>query len=50
MHIPVVWTSPQVSDWEQFADLLNANHRRIHVHCVVNMRVSAFTFLYRVIH
>jgi len=50
VHIPVVWTAPQVADWEQFAALLNANVRRIHAHCVVNMRVSAFTFLYRIIH
>ena len=50
VHIPVVWTAPLISDWEQFADLLNASDRRVHAHCVVNMRVSAFTFLYRVIH
>ena len=50
VHIPVVWTSPRVADWEQFAGLLNASDRRIHAHCVVNMRVSAFTFLYRVVH
>jgi protein tyrosine phosphatase (PTP) superfamily phosphohydrolase (DUF442 family) len=50
VHIPVVWTDPRVTDWELFADLLNANQRKTYGHCVVNMRVSAFTFLYRVIH
>ena len=50
VHIPVAWDAPKVSDWKQFADLLNASERKTHAHCVVNMRVSAFTFLYRIIH
>ena len=50
IHIPVVWTRPKISDWEQYSAILNASERRIHAHCVVNMRVSAFTFLYRVVH
>ena len=50
VHIPVVWTEPKVSDWEQYISLLNTSDRKVHAHCVVNMRVSAFTFLYRVIH
>jgi uncharacterized protein (TIGR01244 family) len=50
VHIPVVWAEPKVSDWEQYAALLAASERKTHAHCVVNMRVSAFTFLNRVIH
>ena len=50
VHIPVVWTEPKLSDWEQYVSLLNSSDRKIHAHCVVNMRVSAFTFLYRIIH
>lgn len=50
VHIPVIWSEPKVSDWEQYSALLNTSDRKTHAHCVVNMRVSAFTFLYRVIH
>lgn len=51
VHIPVVWTEPKVSDFELFAHILNA-HPEGHVftHCVVNMRASAFMFLYRIIY
>lgn len=50
VQIPVVWGEPKVNDWEQFAALLNGSDAKTHTHCVVNMRVSAFTFLYIVIH
>tara|TARA_A100001037_G_scaffold182625_1_gene163611 strand:- start:313 stop:777 length:465 start_codon:yes stop_codon:yes gene_type:complete len=50
VHIPVVWSEPKRSDWDQYCALLNTSDRKTHTHCVVNMRVSAFTFLYRVAH
>lgn len=51
VHIPVIWTEPKVSDFALFADILNAHQNgRVFTHCVVNMRASAFMFLYRVIH
>jgi len=51
VHIPVVWDDPQKSDFELFAEVLNAHaDSQVFVHCVVNMRVSAFIFLYRIVH
>jgi protein tyrosine phosphatase (PTP) superfamily phosphohydrolase (DUF442 family) len=51
VHIPVKWDAPQKADFDLFAKILNAHQgRRVFAHCVVNMRVSAFTFLYRIIH
>lgn len=51
VHIPVVWTAPKKSDFELFAHILNAHENgSVFTHCVVNMRASAFMFLYRVIH
>ena len=51
IHIPVVWTAPQKNDFDLYASILNAHqHAPVFTHCVVNMRVSAFTFLYRIIH
>jgi len=51
VHIPVVWTEPKKSDFELFVAIMNAHQgRRILTHCVVNMRASAFMFLYRIIH
>lgn len=51
VHIPVKWDAPQKSDFDLYAGVLNAHKgRRVFTHCVVNMRASAFTFLYRIIH
>ena len=48
-HIPVVWESPQPSDLDQFFKTMQRNqNRKVFVHCVLNMRVSVFVFLYRV--
>lgn len=51
IHIPVVWESPQISDLEQFFTIMQqlAGQKNF-VHCVLNMRVSVFVYLYRVIH
>jgi len=51
VHIPVVWTEPKLSDFELFAHVLKAHaNSQVFTHCVVNMRASAFMFLYRIIH
>lgn len=51
VHIPVVWTEPKRSDFELFAHILNGHENsRVFTHCVVNMRASAFMFLYRIIY
>ena len=50
VHIPVNFTRPTVQDFDAFTGVLDAFHdRRIFVHCALNMRVSAFVFLYRVL-
>jgi protein tyrosine phosphatase (PTP) superfamily phosphohydrolase (DUF442 family) len=50
IHIPVIWTQPLPSDLEAFFEAMQANAaRKIYVHCIRNMRVSAFMFLYRVL-
>lgn len=50
VHIPVVWENPTLQDLEQFFHAV-ARYRgkRILVHCAMNMRVSAFVLLYRVL-
>jgi protein tyrosine phosphatase (PTP) superfamily phosphohydrolase (DUF442 family) len=50
VHIPVVWESPTPEDVEQFFAAMDRNRgRRVFVHCALNMRVSCFVFLYRVL-
>ena len=49
-HIPVVWEAPQKEDLQKFFALMDQNHeRKILVHCALNMRVSCFVYLYRVL-
>ena len=50
VHIPVDFARPTAADFEAFAGVLDAfRGRRIFVHCAMNMRVSAFVFIYRVL-
>lgn len=50
IHIPVVWEAPTQRDLERFMAVMDRNRdRRVFVHCVLNMRVSVFVFLYQVI-
>jgi protein tyrosine phosphatase (PTP) superfamily phosphohydrolase (DUF442 family) len=50
VHIPVVWERPTARDLEQFFDVMaRCRGRRVFVHCAMNMRVSVFVFLYRVV-
>jgi protein tyrosine phosphatase (PTP) superfamily phosphohydrolase (DUF442 family) len=51
VNIPVVWQQPTYEDFALFSAIMNgARDRKVLVHCQLNMRASAFTFLYRVIH
>jgi protein tyrosine phosphatase (PTP) superfamily phosphohydrolase (DUF442 family) len=51
INIPVDFGRPTPEDFRFFSEALKANAgRNVFVHCQVNMRGSAFTFLYRVIH
>jgi hypothetical protein len=46
----VNFTRPTAQDFDAFAGVLDAfKSRRVFVHCAMNMRVSAFVFLYRVL-
>jgi uncharacterized protein (TIGR01244 family) len=46
-HIPVVWESPQLSDFEQFCTQMDSlAGQKVFVHCVANYRVSMFLALY----
>lgn len=50
VNIPVDWQNPQYTDFDLFRGVLSkAGDRKVLVHCQMNMRVSVFTFLYRVI-
>src|SRR5712672_1700286 len=51
VHIPVDFKAPTSHDFRAFCRVMEAfDDRRVFVHCAANMRVSAFVFLYRVIH
>ena len=51
VNIPVDFSKPTGEDFRLFSEVLKANKgRNVFVHCQVNMRGTAFTFLYRVIH
>jgi len=50
IQIPVEWENPKLSDLEKFFDTMEKyKSRKLFVHCVLNMRVSVFIYLYRVI-
>lgn len=51
INIPVNWGSPTASDFDLFAGVMQSSpDKRTLVHCQVNFRASAFSFLYRVIY
>ena len=47
-QIPVVWQNPELEQLKIFFDLLDSfRGKKVWVHCAMNMRVSAFIYLYR---
>jgi protein tyrosine phosphatase (PTP) superfamily phosphohydrolase (DUF442 family) len=49
-HLPVVWEAPSMGDLEIFFKVMERNRDlNVFVHCALNMRVSAFVYLYRVL-
>lgn len=50
VHIPVEWETPNAEDFKKFCHFFGAYPNfKTFVHCVKNMRVSSFVFLYRCI-
>jgi protein tyrosine phosphatase (PTP) superfamily phosphohydrolase (DUF442 family) len=50
IHIPVVWKAPQSADFDLFCTTMDRlKEQRVFVHCELNMRVSAFVYLLRVL-
>ena len=51
MHVPVSFDSPLPDDFYAFADSMRRNTgKKTLLHCQVNARATAFSFLYRVIY
>ncbi len=47
VHIPVAFDAPSLDDLNHFVGVMEAfKGSKVWVHCVVNARVSAFTYLY----
>ena len=50
IQIPVEFDNPKLTDAELFLEAMAANeNQQVFVHCVANMRVSAFMYVYRVL-
>jgi len=50
-QIPVIWDAPTPGDFYMFAGLMEREpQKKTLVHCQVNFRASAFSFLYRVLY
>ncbi|HMO68950.1 MAG TPA: protein tyrosine phosphatase family protein [Novosphingobium sp.] len=45
-HIPVRFDAPQEADYAAFVAALEEDEAPVHVHCIMNWRVSAFFYRY----
>jgi uncharacterized protein (TIGR01244 family) len=45
-HIPVPFDAPEEDHYEQFRQAFEADSEPVHVHCIMNYRVSAFFYRY----
>ena len=51
VHVPIPWQSPEPKHLEAMAAAMQRlKGKKVLVHCQMNMRASALTFLYRAIH
>lgn len=48
VHIPVPFDGPQDPHYRAFVTALEADKRPVHVHCIMNWRVSAFFCRYHI--
>ena len=44
VHIPVSFDAPSQADYHAFVTVLEADEAPVHVHCIMNYRVSAFFY------
>ncbi|MGH8453432.1 MAG: protein tyrosine phosphatase family protein [Nevskiales bacterium] len=50
VHIPVDWKAPRLEDLTRFFEVMEQNReQKVFVHCAMNLRVSSFVYLYRVL-
>ena len=50
IHIPVVWEKPDLASLKNFLQTMDeCATQKVLVHCVLNMRVSIFVYLYRLL-
>ena len=48
IHIPVEFAEPTEADFRQFCEAMAASaDQAVHIHCIINARVSAFMYRYR---
>ncbi len=45
-HIPVPFAAPEEAHYDAFKEALEATDGPVHVHCIMNWRVSAFCYRY----
>ena len=45
-HIPVPFAAPEEAHYQAFAEALEGSDGPVHVHCIMNWRVSAFCYRY----
>ena len=51
VHVPVDWEAPSKTDFYLLAGAVEwESHKKTLIHCQVNFRASAFSFLYRVLY
>jgi protein tyrosine phosphatase (PTP) superfamily phosphohydrolase (DUF442 family) len=51
VHVPIPWNAPEAAHLQATAEAMKSfQGKKVLVHCQLNMRASAITFLYRVIH
>jgi protein tyrosine phosphatase (PTP) superfamily phosphohydrolase (DUF442 family) len=49
-HIPVIWEKPDPKDLQRFFLVMDQERdKKIFVHCMLNFRVTAFVYLYRIL-
>ena len=51
VHVPIPWAAPEAKHLEATAEAMRRlKGKKVLIHCQMNMRASAVTFLYRTIH